>query len=66
MYPVLAECDAFLCREMFKFLVAYFFYSDTYSTVASVGILVIQQVRSKKTRKKTERMDIKRVAKALT
>ena len=31
-------------REMFKFLVAYFFYSDTYSTVASVGILVIQQV----------------------
>ena len=32
-------------REMFKFLVAYFFYSDTYSTVASVGILVIQQVK---------------------
>jgi MFS-type transporter involved in bile tolerance (Atg22 family) len=31
-------------REMFKFLVAYFFYSDTYSTVASVGLLVIQQV----------------------
>ena len=30
---------------MFKFLVAYFFYSDTYSTVASVGILVIQQVK---------------------
>jgi len=35
----------FGCREMFKFLVAYFFYSDTYSTVASVGILVIQQVK---------------------
>ena len=30
--------------ETMKFLVAYFFYSDSYSTIATVGILIFQDV----------------------
>jgi UMF1 family MFS transporter len=36
--------QAAACPQTFKFLVAYFFYSDSYSTIVTVGVLLMKDV----------------------